>query len=316
MRRGIKRHLGRGEPLTDQKSGMAFDQYLDGANAMLSIKHALPIAAMLLLVGCGSTYDCSSGDVINTVREALVDSLMDKKFKDQINDGVDISDIVTLGVDKDVDRYSCKATFSYTDPTGQTISQDMEYDVSQVESGDSAFEIAYDKTSFTVFGNYATRAEREKAAEEWNKENRRANRAALMARLKPLSREAATRELNEKFRLGENMPTIVPTQLDPERDDVEDYVVLWPWFGTPDGETTQRQAYMVTCVYQTWNGDDVPMHLLKGDARALPADVVPKNITVNGTDITITAQDGHPLEFYCVNASVADGHAATPSFGQ
>ena len=275
---------------------------------MPSIKHALPYAAMLLLAGCGSTYDCSNDEVIDTVGEALVDSMLVEKFKARINDGVKINDIVTLGVNKDVDHYNCKATFSYADPTGQTISKDLEYDVSQVESGDSAFEIAYDESTFRAFVYLATGAEREKAVEEWNEKNRRANRAALMASLKPIPREEALQQLREKFKQNGNPPTVAPTQLDPGRDDVEDYVVLAPWYGIPEGETEPRQTHLLFCVHQESQEEGNPMALVNGPGFPLPADVVPAKLIVKDANINIQTEDQKELPFSCSNTYVSSGH--------
>lgn len=255
----------------------------------------------LSLCGCGSRiYGCATDEVLDTVKQAMVDAMKDNELKPLIEDRLKIDSIATLGANKDLGRYSCKATFSYSSTSVENLSRDLEYDVSPIVSDDADFEIAYNEAEFTNFVGEATRAEYKEGVDKRNEARAKQLRTELMASLIPLPREQAIRQLNETFRQDDNLPTIVPTQLNNEVDDVEDFVVLWPWFGTPEYETSARQAYMLSCVHQVSNADGEPMTLLNLGGTALPAEAKPAGITVDGVNIVIKTTDASQLPYECV----------------
>ena len=254
-----------------------------------------------LLCGCGNrVYDCAADDVIDTVRQAMIDAMKVDELKPLIADRLKIDSIATLSADKELGRYSCKANFSYSSPSIDKLSRDLEYDITPIVSGDADFEIAYNQTEFANFAGEATRAEYKDGVDKRNEDRAKQLRAELMASLIPLPREEAIRQLNETYRQDDNLPTIVPTQLNTEVDDVEDFDVLWPWYGTPENEMSPRQAYMLSCVHQVSNVDGEPMMLHHVGGTALPAGAIPADITVDGSNIMIKTTDSSQLPYECV----------------
>ena len=267
---------------------------------------------MLLLVGCGSSvYDCASGEVVDTVREALVDEMGDKAYKARIAESVEINGIAMLEVDKDTNEYTCKADFSYESPTGETASNTMGYGVRQIVSDDAEFEITYEERAFRNFVYAAVDTEMRQDIKERQAAADKAQWNQTMASLKRLSRADATAQLVQRYTHAGNPPTIVPTQLDPERDDVEDYVVMAPWYGAPNGEAEQRQTHLLTCVQQVARGQGEPMELFHSSVEALPKDVVPTEIKVVGSEITVSTTTGESLSYSCSNSYISRNHLAT-----
>lgn len=116
-------------------------------------KFVLLAVGSLALSACGS-HDCSSSDVRKTLLGLIggESSGIQGAFENSFGVGSSkeslaafaagkVSEIVTLQKDKSTGAYVCNAKVSVQIPEGDVVSLQMNYEVRQVESGDSDFQV-------------------------------------------------------------------------------------------------------------------------------------------------------------------------------
>lgn len=116
-------------------------------------KFALIGLSAISLVGCGS-HDCSSSDVHKTLLSLLagqtsgVDSMVENAFgvgptadSLQAFAAGTVTEIVTLEKNKSTGAFICNAKITIPLPEDKEVSLQMEYEVRQVESSDSDFQV-------------------------------------------------------------------------------------------------------------------------------------------------------------------------------
>jgi len=115
---------------------------------MLKAKCIYLMPMVLLLGGCGSSYDCNSSDVRETIIKMF--SRNSPAAAQEAYAAAKLSGVVTLDKDGSLGRYVCKADMTVPMPNGKSATQELTYTVSRVDSDDAKFEVEIDEKGFNV----------------------------------------------------------------------------------------------------------------------------------------------------------------------
>lgn len=114
-------------------------------------KGLLASLVVISLTGCGSSLSCSSSDVKETVKSILIDASRDERVVSALS-SMEMDNIATIGIDKDVGTYHCSAQLLYDSGDGKDpVTKDVTYEVQPIESEDSDFQVLYDTNEFGSF---------------------------------------------------------------------------------------------------------------------------------------------------------------------
>lgn len=134
---------------------------------MKSLQVAGFLAVTLSLSACSSSYDCSSGDVIDVLgqkaEEYIVkaDENFQKNWRSPAAESVsfEFNAIRVLAHDESTDTYQCSTTMKTSTEDGQKWEGELEYNVFPVDDPDSDFQVEYNsnRLSFLMWSVLSAR---------------------------------------------------------------------------------------------------------------------------------------------------------------
>ena len=291
------------------------------------------IYASLLMSGCtGATYDCADKAVQETVLDAFNDVARDSyafrgqyhwpfvnepeylELADQTSRQISMNNIITVQKNDDIGAYECSATFSTTTKS-KTFSDELEYGVRKVESGDAPFSIVYNRLEFvkvaSVAINEITGPYAEKRIAQHKAEAKAEQDAAMQANPPiPLTEESVR---NHLFYSEEDPASAQIIQADINGDMLPDFVAMRRQFAGMNENNQKAYLFSALCLTQTAATEPGAENSYRVVNQGIPkvlgetvnmeysADPMPQLMFDSASKVaTVRTSDGRAYELSCV----------------